>query len=101
MENTDVDQKRDKKFENEDSPREPWDNIKLNKIHVIVVPEGEEKGTEKIFEEIIAQTFPNKRKDSLTQIQEEQCVPYKRNPRRNTLRYILINTPKLKTKKKY
>ena len=43
------------------------------------VPEGEEreKGTEKLFEEIIAENFPNMGKELLTQIQE---VPYKINP---------------------
>ena len=53
------------------------------------VPEGgkREKWWEKIFEEIIAENFPNMGKESLTQIQEAQ-VPYKINPRRNTLRHI-------------
>ena len=38
------------------------------------VPEGEEreKGTEKIFQEIIAKNFPNMGKEPLTQIQEAQ-----------------------------
>ena len=36
------------------------------------VPEGEEreKGTEKIFEEITAENFPNMGKEPFTQIQE-------------------------------
>ena len=35
-------------------------------IHIIRVPEGEEreKGPEKVFEEIIAENFPNMRKES-------------------------------------
>ena len=42
------------------------------------MPEGEEKekGPEKIFEEIIAENFPNMGKESPTQIQEAQ-VPQK------------------------
>ena len=46
---------------NEDSLRHLWANIKHNNIHVIGVPEGEEreKGPKKIFEEIIVETFPN------------------------------------------
>ena len=46
---------------NEDSLRDLWDNIKLNNIHIIGVPEGEEieKGPEKISEEIIVENFPN------------------------------------------
>ena len=44
---------------NEDSLRYLWDNIKCNNIHIIGVPEGEErkKGYEKIFEEIIVENF--------------------------------------------
>ena len=66
------------------------------------MPEGEEreKGTEKIFEEIIAKNFPNMGKESLTQIQEAQRVPYNINPRRNTLRHILIQLTKIKDKEK-
>ena len=46
---------------NEDSLRDLWDNIKRDNIHIIGVPEEEEKkkGTEKIFEEIIVENFPN------------------------------------------
>ena len=61
-------------------------------IRIIGMPEREEReeGTEKIFEEIITQNFPNMGKESLTQIQKAQRVPYKINPRRNTLRHTLI-----------
>ena len=59
---------------NEKSLRELWDNIKCTNIHIIGVPEGEEreKGTEKILQEIIAENFPNMGKEPLTQIQEAQ-----------------------------
>ena len=45
----------------EDSLRDLWDNIKRSNIRIIGVPEEEEKkkGTEKIFEEIIVENFPN------------------------------------------
>ena len=39
-------------------------------------------------------------KESLTQIQESQWVPYKTNPGRNTPRYILIKLNKIKDKEK-
>ena len=50
---------------NEDSLIDLWDNIKCTNIHIIGVPEGEEreKGPEKIFEEIIVENFPNMRKE--------------------------------------
>ena len=46
---------------NEDSLRELWDNIKHTNIRIIEVLEGEEreKGPRKIFEEVIAEKFPN------------------------------------------
>ena len=57
---------------NEESLRELWDNVKRTNIHIIGVPEGEEreKGTEKIFQEIIAENIPNMGKEPLTQILE-------------------------------
>ena len=60
--------KRNKR--NEDSLRDLWDNIKFTDIHLIRVPEGEqrEKGPEKIFEEIIAESLPNMGKETVTQV---------------------------------
>ena len=86
---------------NEVSPRELWDNVTCTDICIIGVPEEErEKGTEKIFQEIIAENFPHMGKESLTQIQEAQQVPYKINPRRNTPRHILIKLIKIKDNEK-
>ena len=73
MEITDAEQKREKRLKtNEESLRELWDNVKCTNIHIIGVPEGHEreKGTEKIFQEIIAENFPHMGKEPLTQIQE-------------------------------
>ena len=52
---TAVEQNKEKR--NEDSLRDLWDNIKSTNIHIIGIPEGEEreKGPEKIFEEIIVE----------------------------------------------
>ena len=87
---------------NEDSLRDLWDNIKHTNIHIIGVPEGEEreKGPEKIFEEIIAENFPNMGKEIVNQVQEAQRVPGRINPRRNTLRHIVIKLTKIKDKDK-
>ena len=87
---------------NEDSLRDHWDNIKCNNIRIIEVPEGgeREKGPEKIFEEIIVENFPNMGKEIATQVQEAQRVPYRINPRRNTLRHIVIRLTKIKDKEK-
>ena len=99
----DAEQKREKRLKtNEESLRELWDNVKCTNICIIGVPEGEEreKETEKIFQEIIAENFPNTEKKSLIQIQEAQWVPYKINPSRNTPRHILIKLTKIKDKEK-
>ena len=61
---------------NQDSLRDLWDNIKHINIRIIGVPEGEEreKGPEKIFEEMIAENFPNMGKEIANQVQEGQRV---------------------------
>ena len=66
-----------------------WDNIKCTNIRIIGVPEEEEKekGSEKIFEEIIVKNFPNMGKEIATQVQEAQRVPCRINCRRNTPRH--------------
>ena len=74
MEIMDAEQKREKRLKrNEESLRELWNKVKHTNIHIIGVPgEEKEKGTENIFQEIIAEHFPNMGKESLTQIQEAQ-----------------------------
>ena len=86
----------------EDSLRDLWDNIKCTNIRIIKVPEEEEKKkrTEKIFEEIIVENFPNMGKEIVNQVQEVQRVPYRTNSRRNTTRHILIKLSKVKYKEK-
>ena len=69
----------------EDSLRDLWEHIKHTNIQTIGVPEEEEKkkGYEKIFEEIIAENFPNMEKEIVNQVQEAQRVPYRINPRKH------------------
>ena len=62
--------------------------------------EEREKGPEKIFEEIIVENFPNMGKEIATQVQEAQRVPGRINPRRNTLRHIVIKVTRIKVKEK-
>ena len=47
-------------------------------ICITGIPEGEEreKGPEKIFKKIIAKNFPNMGKETLTQVEEAQRIPY-------------------------
>ena len=87
---------------NEDSLRDLWDNIKCTNIQIIGFIEEEEKkkGTEKIFEQVIVDNFPNMGNEIVNQVQEVQRVPYRKNPRRNTPRHILIKLSKIKFKQK-
>ena len=83
----------------EDSLRDLRDNIKHSNICMIGVPEEEKKKEyEKIFEEIIAENFPNMEKEIANQVQGAQRVPYRKNPRRNTPKHILIKLTKTKHK---
>ena len=86
----------------EDNLRDLWDNTKCTNIRIIGVPEEEEKkkGSEKIFEEIIVEKFPKMGKETVTQVQEAQRVPYRIKPRKNTPRHILIKLTKIKFKEK-
>ena len=56
----------------------------MHQCSFIRVPE-EEKGAEKIFEEIIAESFPNMEKEIGNKIPGKIC------PRRNTLRHVQSN----------
>ena len=60
----------------------------------------EKKGTEKIFEEIIVENFPNMGKEIVNQVQEVQRVPYRINPKRNTPGHILIKLSKINIQRK-
>ena len=86
----------------EDNLRDLWDNTKSTNIWIVRVSEEEEKkkGSEKIFEEIIVENFPNMGKEIVTKVQEAQRVPYRINPRWNTPRHILIKLSKIKFKEK-
>ena len=80
MEITTAEQNKEKRMERtEDSLRDLWDNIKHTNIRIIGDSEEEEKkkGTEKIFEEIIVENFPNMGKEIVNQIQETQRVAYR------------------------
>ena len=104
VEITTTEQNKEKRMKRmEDSLRDLWDNIKRTNIRIIGVPEGEgkKKGTEKIFEKIIVENFPNMGKEIVNQVQEEQRVPYRINPRRNMPRHRLIKLSKIKYKEKY
>ena len=77
--------------------RELQDNVKCNDIRIIGIPEGEEEqGIENLFVKVMMGNFPNLMREKVTQIQETQRVPIKRNPNRPTPRHMKIKMAKFK-----
>ena len=67
------------------------------------MPEGEEEEQkiENSFEKIMKENFPNLTKEiDFQEVQEAQRVPRKLDPRKHTLRYIIITLLKIKGKEK-
>ena len=79
------------------------DNMKRNNIRIIGIPEGEgeeeEQGIENLFEKVMMENFPNLSIEKVTQIQETQRVPSKRNPKKPTARHIKLKWQNSKTKR--
>ena len=75
-------------------------NMKHNNIRTIGIPEGEEEeqGIENLFEKVMMENFPNLMREKVTQIQETQRVPSKRNPKRPTARHSIIKMAKFQDK---
>ena len=78
------------------------DSMKWNNIRIIRIPEGEEEeqGIENLFEKVIMEDFPNLMREKVTQIQDTQRVPIKRNPKRPTARHIIIKMAKFLDKER-
>ena len=76
--------------------------MKCNNIHIIGIPEGEEKeqGIENLFEKLMMENIPNLMREKVTQIQESPRVPNKRNPKRPTSRHIIIKMAKFQDKER-
>lgn len=75
--------------------------LKCNNILITRVTEGEEseQGLENVFEEILAENTPNLVKEKGKQVQNAQRDPSKKNSKRSTPRHIIIEMPKVKTKR--
>ena len=86
---------------NERILRELCDQSKQNNIHIIGVPEEEEereKGIESVFEEVIADNFPNLGKKIIFQAMEVHGSPNTRDPRKTKPKHIIIKMAKIKDK---
>ena len=62
---------------NKDNISSLWNNFKQSNIHIIGVPEGEEKEQEigNLFEKIMKENFPNLVKEIDMQVLEAQRIP--------------------------
>ena len=80
--------------------RELCDQSKWNNIHIIGVPKKEEreKGIESVFEEVIAENFPNLGREIVSEAMEEHRSHKTRDPKRTTPRHIVIKMAKIKDK---
>ena len=73
--------------------------MKRNNIRIIGIPEEEEEqGMENLFEKVMMENFANLMREKVTQIQEVQRVPIKKNPKRPTARHIIIKMAKFQDK---
>ena len=95
-------QEKEKRLrKNEEELREIQDNMKWNNIHIIGIPEGEEEqGIQNLLEKVTMENFPNLMREKVTQIQESQRVPSKRNPKWPTATHIIIKMAKFKDKER-
>ena len=101
--NTQKEQEMEKRLrKNEEAIQEMQDNMKRNNIRIIGIAEGEEEeqGIENLFEKVMTENFPNLRRETVTQIQETQRVPSKRNRKRPTARHIIIKMANFQDKER-
>ena len=101
--NTQKEEENEKRFrKNEEGIREMQDNMKHNNIRIMGIPEGEEEEQEieNLLEKVMMENFPNLMREKVTQIQESQGVPIKRNPKKPTSRHIIIKVAKFQVKER-
>ena len=100
---TNQNNKKKKEFlKNEDSVSSLWDNFQRSNILIIGVPEGEEKEheIENLFGKIMKENVLNLVKEIDMHVQKAQRVPIKLDPKRTTLRNIVIKMSKVKDKER-
>ena len=85
---------------NERILRELCGQSKCNNIHIIGVPEEEEreKGIESVLEEIIAENFPKLEEELVAQTTEALRTPNVTDPNRTPPTYIIMKMAKMKDK---
>ena len=72
-------------------------------FRIITVSDGEEEeqGVENLFGKVMKENFPNLAKIiDFQEVQEAQRVPKKLDPRKHTVRHIIITLPNIKDKER-
>ena len=104
MAKRETEEKRDRQLKDqEDRLREINDSLRKKNLLVIGVPEGakRDRGPEYVFEQIIAENFPNLGRETGIQIQEiERSPPPKINKNRPTPRHLIVKLANSKDKEK-
>ena len=80
--------------------REITDSTKRSNVRIIGIPEWVEKerGLEEIFEQIVAENFPNLAKETSIHVQEAERTPPKVNENRPTPRHIIVQFTNIRSK---
>ena len=92
MAKRETEEKRDKQLkDHEDRLREMSDSLRKENLRLIRVSKGAErdKGPEYVFEQIIAENFPNLGRETGIHIQEIERCPPKINKNRSTPRHLI------------
>ena len=103
MARKETEEKREKQLkDHEDRLREINDSLKRKGLRLIGVPEGAERdrGPETVFEQIIAENFPNLGREAGIQIQEIERYPPKINKNHSTPQHVIVQLANSKDKEK-
>uniref|UniRef100_A0A7N5JKT2 L1 transposable element RRM domain-containing protein n=1 Tax=Ailuropoda melanoleuca TaxID=9646 RepID=A0A7N5JKT2_AILME len=80
--------------------REITDSMKRSNVRIIGIPEGVEKnrGLEEIFEQIVAENFPNLARETHICVQEAERTPSKLNQDKPTPRHVIVQFANIRSK---
>ena len=80
--------------------QEITDSMKRSNVRIIGIPEGVEKnrGLEEIFEQIVAENFPNLARETNIHVQEAERTPPKLNHDKPTPRHVIVQFTNIRSK---
>ena len=75
--------------------------MKSSNVRIIAISEGVERegGLEGVFEQIIAENFPNLGKETSIHVREAERTPPKFNKNRSTPQHVIVKLESLQPKK--